>query len=60
VENREHQAELDETLERCLRDDTFSWTLDGEGEWSRRTGRTRSVHVELMEKTLAQVASSAS
>jgi polyphosphate kinase len=60
VENREHQAELDDTLERCLRDDTFSWTLDGEGEWSRRTGRTRSVHVELMEKTLAQVASSAS
>ncbi|HWK17294.1 MAG TPA: polyphosphate kinase 1 [Solirubrobacteraceae bacterium] len=59
VENREHQAELDDTLERCLRDDTFSWTLDGEGEWSRRTGRTRSVHVELMEKTLTQVASSA-
>jgi polyphosphate kinase len=60
VENREHQAELDDTLERCLHDDTFAWTLDAAGEWSRRTGRTRSVHVELMEKTLAQVASMAS
>ncbi len=60
VENREHQAELDDTLERCLQDDTFAWTLDATGEWSRRTGRTRSVHVELMEKTLAQVASMAS
>jgi polyphosphate kinase len=59
VENREHQSELADTLERCLDDDTFAWTLDGDGEWSRRTGRTRSVHVELMEKTLAQVASSA-
>ncbi len=60
VENREHQAELDDTLERCLNDDTFAWTLDADGEWTRRTGRTRSVHLELMEKTLAQVASVAS
>ena len=32
VENREHQAELDDTLERCLQDDTFAWTLDATGE----------------------------
>ena len=56
VETPDHQAELDDTLARCLRDDTFAWTLDAGGEWTRRTGRTRSVHHELMEKTLAQAA----
>src|ERR1700738_3888999 len=49
VETEEHRAELTDTLERCLADDTFAWTLDSEGDWSRRTGRTRSVHRELME-----------
>jgi polyphosphate kinase len=53
VEDPELQAELDDTLERCLADDTFAWTLDAEGIWHRRTGRTRSVHRELMERTLA-------
>ena len=28
VENRDLQAELEDTLERCLADDTFAWTLD--------------------------------
>ena len=59
VEDPELQAELDDTLERCLADDTFSWTLDSEGAWTRRPGRTRSVHRELMERTLQQQASSA-
>jgi polyphosphate kinase len=54
VETEEHRAELDDTLERCLADDTFAWTLDNDGEWSRRPGRTRSVHNELMERALAQ------
>jgi polyphosphate kinase len=53
VEQPELQAELDDTLERCLADDTFAWTLDADGIWRRRTGRTRSVHRELMERTLA-------
>ena len=56
VENRELQAELEDTLERCLADDTFSWTLEEDGEWQRREGRTRSVHREMMERTLAQAA----
>jgi polyphosphate kinase len=60
VETPDHQAELDDTLARCLRDDTFAWTLDAGGEWTRRTGRTRSVHHELMEKTLAQAATTVS
>jgi polyphosphate kinase len=56
VENSELQAELEDTLERCLADDTFSWTLEPDGQWQRREGGTRSVHHELMERTLAHVA----
>ncbi len=57
VESPELQLELQDTLDRCLADDTFSWTLDAEGGWHRREGGTRSVHLELMERTLAQAAS---
>jgi polyphosphate kinase len=60
IENEELRAELDDTLERCLADDTFAWTLDAHGQWTRRDERTRSVHQELMEKVLAQVAVAAS
>jgi polyphosphate kinase len=60
VEEQELRAELDDTLERCLADNTFAWTLDADGRWSRREGGTRSVHRELMERTLAQAASAAS
>ena len=56
VEDEELQAELADTLERCLADDTFAWTLDRDGRWTRRDGRTRSVHLELMETALAQSA----
>jgi polyphosphate kinase len=59
VEASELQAELEDTLERCLADDTFAWTLDADGRWTRRQGGTRSVHRELMEKALAQAASAA-
>jgi polyphosphate kinase len=60
VEDPELRAELDDTLERCLADDTFAWTLDSEGCWTRREGRTRSVHRELMERALAQATTAAS
>jgi polyphosphate kinase len=60
VERPELQTELDDTLERCFADDTNAWTLSPDGDWQRRTGRTRSVHRELMERTLAQSSSSAS
>ncbi len=53
VESAELQAELQDTLERCFADDTNAWTLDGEGRWHRLQGRTRSVHRELMERTMA-------
>ena len=57
VERPELQAELEDTLERCLADDTNAWVLGADGEWQRRTGHTRSVHRELMERTLAQSSS---
>ena len=59
VEDPELQPELEDTLERCFADDTFAWTLDAEGAWSRRTGRTRSVHRELMERTIHQSSTTA-
>ena len=42
------RQQLEETIERCLADDTFGWELGPDGDWTRRTGRTRSVHRELM------------
>jgi polyphosphate kinase len=54
VDDKDLQVELEDTLERCLADDTFAWTLEADGQWLRRTGATRSVHRELMERTLAQ------
>jgi polyphosphate kinase len=59
IERPELQAELDDTLERCLADDTFGWTLQRDGRWRRREGRNRCVHQELMERTLTQVQSAA-
>ena len=50
------EAELQDTLDRCLADDTYAWTLGGDGRWTRRTGRTRAVHRELMERTLERAA----
>jgi polyphosphate kinase len=50
-------AELEDTLERYLADDTFGWELGPEGNWTRRTGRTRVVHDELMESALERARS---
>jgi polyphosphate kinase len=60
IEAPELQAELDDTLERCFADDTNAWVLQPDGSWERREGANRSVHVELMERTLAWAASFAS
>jgi polyphosphate kinase len=57
VEAPELQAELEDTLKRCLADDTYAWTMDADDTWTRRRGNTRSVHNELMERTLAWDAS---
>ena len=46
------RGELEDTLERNLADDTFAWELGADGHWTRRTGRSRVVHDELMERAL--------
>jgi polyphosphate kinase len=48
------RAEVEDTLERCLADDTFAWELGPEGDWERRTGRQRAVQRELMERAAAR------
>jgi polyphosphate kinase len=50
----ELRSVIEDTLERCLADDTFAWELGPEGEWERRTGRQRSVHRELMDRAAAR------
>jgi len=52
VEDPRHRAELEDTLERCLADDTFGWELQADGDWRRREGGERSVHGELTERAL--------
>ena len=54
VEDPRLKAELEDTLERCLADDTFAWELDEEGMWTRREGGERSVHHELTERAHAR------
>ncbi len=60
VERLELRAELQDTLDRCLADDTYSWIMAADDSWTRRDGNTRSVHNELMERTLAWAASAGS
>ena len=59
VEDPAVQEEIEDTLERCFADDTFAWDLASDGTWTRRTGRTRSVHNELMERATARTARAA-
>ncbi|MDQ4049936.1 MAG: polyphosphate kinase 1 [Actinomycetota bacterium] len=50
VEAAPLRAELEDTLDRCLADDTFAWDLEPDGSWERRRGEGRSVHRELMQR----------
>ena len=59
VESESLRAQLEDTLERCLADDTFGWELGPEGDWTRRSGGTREAHRELMELALERADSSA-
>jgi polyphosphate kinase len=52
VQNEPLKAELEDTLERNLADDTFGWELSAEGDWTRRQGGTRALQEELMEHAL--------
>jgi polyphosphate kinase len=50
------RAELLDTLERCMADDTNAWTLDADGAWQRREPgpRPRSTQNELMARHAAR------
>jgi polyphosphate kinase len=60
VERPELQAEVQDTLDRCLADDTYAWTMGPDRSWSRRHGNSRGAHTELMERTLVWAASAGS
>ena len=49
VEDDALRAELEDTLERGLADDTFGWELREDETWKRREGDERALHRELME-----------
>jgi polyphosphate kinase len=53
IDSEDQRAELQDTLDRCFADDSGSWMLGADGRWSRKSGGTRSVHTELMARTLA-------
>jgi polyphosphate kinase len=55
-------GELLDTLERCMADNTNSWTLDADGAWARRTpdgAEPRNAQNELMARHAARAAESA-
>jgi polyphosphate kinase len=54
IEDADLRGEVEDTLERCLADDTFAWELGPEDAWERRTGGSRAVHSELMERAAAR------
>jgi polyphosphate kinase len=60
VEEPELQIELQDTLDRCLADDSSAWTLGSDRRWSRRGGGTRSAHRELTERAHSQWAAATS
>ena len=56
IEDAALRGEVEDTLERCLADDTFAWELRADDSWERRGGGTRSVHRELMARALERAA----
>jgi polyphosphate kinase len=52
VESEDLRAELEDTLRRCLDDDTFAWELGPDDGWTRRLGRERAAHHELTERAV--------
>jgi len=52
VDSESLRAQLEDTIERCLADDTFGWELGPDDDWTRRSGGARAAHRELMELAL--------
>jgi len=47
IEEAALQDRLAESLDRSMTDDTYAWELGRDRIWTRRTGKTRSLHDEL-------------
>jgi polyphosphate kinase len=60
VEDAAARDEVEDTLERCLADDTFAWELRQDDSWERRQGGQRAVHRELMERATARAVADSS
>ena len=56
IEDPGLRDEVEDTVKRCLADDTFGWELRPDDSWERRRGGTRSAHRELMEAALERAA----
>ena len=59
VDDATLRADLLDTLDRCFADDTNTWALSDDGDWTRRTPgepESRSVQREMMAAHLAQAA----
>jgi polyphosphate kinase len=54
IEDPALREEVEDTLERCLSDDTFAWELGPEDVWERRSGGERAIHRELTERAAAR------
>jgi polyphosphate kinase len=54
IEDESLRHEVEDTLERCLADDTFAWELNPDETWERRSGGTRDAQRELMERAPAR------
>jgi len=50
VEDEALRSEVEDLLERCFADDSWSWELEGDGGWSPRRGGERAVQAELKER----------
>jgi polyphosphate kinase len=56
IEDPALRAEVEDTLERCLADDTFAWELGPDDAWERRRGGERCAHRELMARASERAA----
>ena len=54
IEDPALSEEIEDTLERCLADDSFGWELRPDDTWERRRGGHRAAQRELMERATAR------
>jgi polyphosphate kinase len=57
VRDESSREELEETFTHYFADDTFAWELGPDGNWTRRSGGTRSLHEALMKRALERARS---